>query len=84
MKSGWAPWCQYSASVSISAQAAMYWQRGRLLLGREFDDVRASNRCTAEVNDAVMNVSKGSIAPVRPIRWLPLNEKSVDAEYLRR
>lgn len=35
-----------------------------LLLGREFDDVRASNRCTAEIDDAAVNVSKGSIVTV--------------------
>lgn len=38
----------------------MYWQRGRLLLGSEFDDVRVSNRYTAEINDAAVNVGKGS------------------------
>lgn len=33
----------------------MYWQRGLLLLGSEFDDVRVSNRCTAEINDAAVS-----------------------------
>lgn len=38
----------------------MYLQRGRLLLGSEFDDVRVSNRCTTEINDAAVNVGNGS------------------------
>lgn len=42
----------------------MYWQRGRLLLGSKFDDVRVSNRCPAEINDAAVNVGKRSVAVI--------------------
>lgn len=40
----------------------MHWQKGLLLSSSEFDDVRVSNRCSAEINDATLNVSKGSNA----------------------
>lgn len=36
--------------------------KGALLLSCEFDDVRVSYRCTAEINDAAVNVSNGSKA----------------------
>lgn len=55
----------------------MYWQRGRLLLGSEFDDVRVSNRRTAEINDAAVNVGKGHRTLSDPYKFaaelLPLN-----------